>query len=290
MPIVSAVIPSYNGVTRYLDQAVESVLNQTYRNLELIVVDDASTDDTQQLVGRYSDVRFIRRSKNEGQAAARNEGARHANGRFLAFLDQDDLWKPTFLEDMLPILEGHPDAAVVHCDGYQINASGDILEYDAAMKHTCTITQMLRGGHDVATSGSLFRKTSFDAIGGYDEELAVWEDIDLAIRLFQRFTVVHHPHPLYCHRLYGHNASRDIPSERALLGRRRFLEKYAPSCKPGTSLEKALKRDWAQYYGDLGKHCLRQGNREASRAAFRQALSFQKDHKALLRLIRSYLP
>jgi glycosyltransferase involved in cell wall biosynthesis len=287
--MVSAVIPSYNGVTRYLDEAVESVFKQTYRHFELIVVDDASTDETEQLVGRYAGVRFIRRSKNSGQAAARNEGARNATGRFLAFLDQDDLWKPTFFQDTLPILEAHPDAAVVHCDGYQINETGDILEYDAAMKHTDSITQMLRGGHDVATSGSLFRKTSFDAIGGYDEELAVWEDIDLAIRLFQRFTILHLPQPLYCHRLYGHNASRDIPSERALLGRRRFLEKYAQSCKPGTRLEKALKMDWAQYYGDLGKHCLRQGNREEAREAFRQAFNFQKNHKTLLRLIGAYV-
>lgn len=289
MAIVSVIIPAYNGVTRYLDQAIESVLKQTYADREVIVVDDASTDDTEQLVGRYPGVGYIRKAQNEGQAAARNKGARNANGTFLAFLDQDDFWKPTFLEETLPLLVSHPDAAVVHCDGYQVNASGDILEYDAAMKQTCSITQMLRGGHDVATSGSLFRKTHFDSLGGYDEELAVWEDIDLAIRLFQRFALRHHPHPLYCHRLYGHNASRDIPSERALRGRRRFLEKYAPCCSSGTSLEKALRRDWAQYFGDLGKHCLREGNRVSARDAFRQALQFKKDHKSLLRLISTYV-
>ena len=243
MAIVSVIIPAYNGVTRYLDQAIESVLKQTYADREVIVVDDASTDDTEQLVGRYPGVGYIRKAQNEGQAAARNKGHKCQRNLFLAFLDQDDFWKPTFLEETLPLLVSDPDAAVIHCDGYQVNASGEILEYDAAIKQTCSITQMLRGGHDVATSGSLFRKTHFDSLGGYDEELAVWEDIDLAVRLFQRFALRHHPHPLYCHRLYGHNASRDIPSERALRGRRRFLEKYAPCCSSGTSLEKALRRD-----------------------------------------------
>lgn len=290
MPLVTAVIPSYNGVSRYLDQAIQSVLSQTHRDIELIVVDDASIDETAQLVLRYSQARYVRRATNGGQAAARNEGARLAKGLFLAFLDQDDLWKPTIIEEMLQILERHPHAAVVHCDGYQINEKSEILEYDGAMKHTRSITQLLRGGHDVATSGSLFRKTSFDAVGGYDEHLAVWEDIDLAIRLFQRYEILHHPRPLYCHRLYGHNISRDIPSERALLGRCRFLDKHQSSCQAGTPLERALRRDWAQYYGDLGKHHLRMGNRQDSRKAFRRALQYQASPKTLLRLLRSYWP
>jgi GT2 family glycosyltransferase len=121
----------------------------------------------------------VRRAANGGQAAARNDGARRATGLFLAFLDQDDLWKPTFLEETVPILQDHANAAVVHCDGYQVNEVSEILEYDGAMKHTRSITQMLRGGHDVATSGSLFRKASFDAVGGYDDQLFLWEDIDL---------------------------------------------------------------------------------------------------------------
>lgn len=290
MPLITVVIPSYNGVSRYLDQAIQSVLGQTHHDIELIVVDDASTDETSQLVLRYPQARYVRRAINGGQAAARNEGARLGKGMFLAFLDQDDLWKPTFIEETLRILEHHPDAGVVHCDGYQLNETGEILEYDGAMKYTHSITQLLRGGHDVATSGSLFRKTSFDAVGGYDERLAVWEDIDLAIRLFQRYEILHHPEPLYCHRLYGHNVSRNIPSERALLGRRRFLEKYQAMCAARTSEARALALDWAQYFGDLGKNYLKTGRIHDARLAFWQALRHRPlSHKAILRLLRSYL-
>jgi glycosyltransferase involved in cell wall biosynthesis len=291
MPHVSAVIPAYNGASRYLDQAIGSVLAQTYRDIELIVVDDASTDDTGRLVLRFPQARYLRRGENGGQAAARNDGARLAVGQYLAFLDQDDLWEPTFLEETLKVLEPAPDAALIHTDGYQVNEQNEILEYDAATKHTGSITQILRGGHDVATSGTLFRRTCFDAVGGYDPSLRVWEDIDLAIRLFERYPLIHMAKPLYRHRLYARNVSRHIPSDYALAGRRSFLEKHAPACKPGTPAARALAKDWAHYYGDLGKACLHQGSVRNARAALWQAVRYAPfNQKILLRLLRSYLP
>lgn len=291
MPVVTAVIPAFNAVSRYLDEAIASVLAQSVQDVELIVVDDASTDDTARLVLRHSRVRYYRRPENGGQAAARNDGARLAQGAFLAFLDQDDLWEPSFLECTIAQLEAAPQAALVHCDGYQVNERNEPLHYDAAMKHRPTITQVLRGGHDVATSGSLFRKSSFDAVGGYDESLAIWEDIDLAIRLYQRFPFLHLPQPLYRHRLYGHNASRDISSEWALASRHRFLTKHAASCPGGTPAAKALAADWAHYYGDLGKYQLMSGRHSEARRAFWQSISqCPRYHKAWFRLLRSYVP
>ncbi len=289
MPRISVVIPAYNGVSRYLEQAIRSVLAQTVKDFELIVVDDASTDDTARLVLRFPSARYYKRPTNGGQAVARNDGARLAKGEFLAFLDQDDLWEPTFLEETSAVLNAHPETALVHCDGYQVNERNEILEYDAAMKHANSITQMLRGGHDMATSGSLFRKSCFDAVDGYDESLPVWEDIDLAIRLYQRFRIVHLPKPLYRHRLYGRNASRDIPSERALLGRRYFLEKHGPACRPGTPEARALARDWSQYYSDLGKALLQAGQTKEARRALWQAVRHDPtNHTVFLRLLRSF--
>src|SRR2546425_10782801 len=171
MPTISAIIPAYNGVARYLEQAIRSVLAQTYHDIELIVVDDASTDDTARLALRFPTARYFRRAENGGQAAARNDGARLAKGEFLAFLDQDDLWEPNFLIEAVATAAARHDAAVIHADGYQVSEHNEILEYDAAMKHTASITQLLRGGHDVATSRSLFRKSCFDAVGGYDDQL-----------------------------------------------------------------------------------------------------------------------
>jgi len=290
MARVSAIIPAYNGASRYLEQAIGSVLAQTFRDTELFVVDDASTDDTARLVLRFPQARYFRRAENGGQAAARNDGARLAKGDYLAFLDQDDLWESTFLEETLAILRANPGAAVVHSDGYQVNEQNEILEYDGAMKHMNSITLLLRGGHDVATSGSLFQKSCFDAVSGYDEQLAIWEDIDLAIRLYQRFRLLHLPKPLYGHRLYARNVSRDIPSERALQARRYFLDKHGPSCRPGTPEGRSLAQDWAHYYGDLGKFHMRHGRIGEARQALWLSLRHEPfSRKALLRLLRSYL-
>jgi len=285
---ISVIIPAYNGATHYLDQAIPSAQAQTHGLVEVIVVDDASSDDTGGLVARFPDVRYVRRKDNGGQAAARNDGARLATGSYLAFLDQDDLWEPTFLEETLAVLQAQPDAALVHCDGYQVSEQNVIAEHDAAMKYPRSITQMLRGGHDAATSGTLFRKTCFDAVGGYDAQLRIWEDIDLAIRLYQQCPLIHLPKPLYRHRLYDHNASRNIPSERALEGRLRFLERHAPSCPSGSDLAGALARDWAHYYGDVGKFYLSAGRRAEARQALWQSLRYHPfDRKALLRLLRA---
>lgn len=286
---VSVVIPAYNGTSRYLEQAIRSVLAQSYADHEIIVVDDASKDRTDTLVHGIPQVRYVRHSQNAGQAAARNTGARLAQSPYLAFLDQDDLWEPTFLEETLAILEAATEAVLVHCDGYQVNERNEILEYDAAMKHQRSVTQLLRGGHDAATSGSLFRKTCFDAVGGYDAGLSIWEDIDLAIRLYESDRFIHLPKPMYRHRLYGHNASKDIPSLRALDGRRRFLEKHAAACPPRTPEAEALSNDWAIYYADLGKHYLRARARQEARQAFRSALHYQPlNLKTWFRLLRSY--
>ncbi len=129
------------------------------------MVDDASTDDTG-CDGTNDSAGSLHTPQPERRTgAARNTGAQLSQGQYLAFLDQDDLWEPTFLEETVAILESSPLTTLVHCDGYQVDERNHILEYDAAMKHTGSVTQLLRGGHDVATSGSLFRKAGFDAGG-----------------------------------------------------------------------------------------------------------------------------
>ena len=291
MPILSAIIPAYNGASRYLNQAIESVLSQTFTDVELIVVDDASQDETSNCVKAYETLRYHCREQNGGQAKARNNGAQLAQGQYVAFLDQDDVWEPSFLEETVNILSQDPETALVHCDGYQVSQQNHILEYDAAMKHTFSICQILRDGHDTATSGSVIRKSCFDSVGGYDEALTIWEDIDLSIRLNQQFRIRHLAKPLYRHRLYHRNVSRDISSERALSARETFLRKHEAHCETNPRAAKALQQDWAQYYSDLGKWHLRCGEKLKARSALWQSLHHNRwSRHTMLRLIRSYLP
>lgn len=112
-PRVSVVIPAFNQA-RFLPAAIESVLSQTYRDREVLVVDDGSTDETPEVIGRYGGaVRGIHQA-NTGLAAARNAGTRHAVGEFIALLASDDVWMPGFLEHMMSVAARHPDAGLVH--------------------------------------------------------------------------------------------------------------------------------------------------------------------------------
>ncbi|MCB1305747.1 MAG: glycosyltransferase family 2 protein, partial [Leptospiraceae bacterium] len=114
--LVSVIIPTYNR-GHIVEQAIESVLNQTYSQLELLVVDDGSSDNTRNVIQKIQDerVQFIERSQNGGQNAALNTGLEHAEGQFIAFLDSDDLWKPEFLEKLVNPLAQIREPAVAYC-------------------------------------------------------------------------------------------------------------------------------------------------------------------------------
>ena len=291
MPRISAIIPAFNGRSRYLAEAIQSVLVQTCKDFELIIVDDASTDQTHEIVPTHPKITYYRRDTNGGQAAARNTGAQLAKGECLAFLDQDDLWEPTFLEETLATLETMANIAVVHADGYTVNVTNEIVKYERTIQRTDSLGYCLREGHLMDTSGSLLRKIHFDDVKGYDEKLTILEDGDLGIRLSQKYRVCHIPKPLYRHRVYTHNVSRTIPSDRALAARKYFLEKYAPSCQREPRLQKALAWDWAEFYSDKGKYHLSQNQKKKARESLLQSLRYRPlSQKTILRYLRSWFP
>ena len=128
MPVVSAIIPTYN-FGRFLGEAIQSVLDQTFTDFELIVVDDGSTDDTREVVGSFNDsrIRYIYQ-ENRGLPAARNTGIKASRGEYIAFLDSDDIWLTQNLELKVKSLDSHPDAGLVCSDGYNFDdATGAII-------------------------------------------------------------------------------------------------------------------------------------------------------------------
>ena len=210
-PAVSVVIPAYNA-ERTLEASIRSVLAQTMRDLELVVVDDGSADQTVALAGSISDPRVsVLSQDNAGAAAARNTGIRAATGRYVAFLDADDLWVADKLERQLTAFERDPEAIAVQAGAYFVDPALRILSVERCRPASDTLLQFLQfGGLPAVMETLVVRREIFDEIGMFDESLAILEDWELAIRLARHGRVVGLPEPLALYRLHPGNRSHDL--------------------------------------------------------------------------------
>jgi glycosyltransferase involved in cell wall biosynthesis len=205
--LVTAVIPTYN-YGRFVAQAVESALTQTYGNVEVLVVDDGSTDDTRERLKPYADrIRYLYQ-ENQSVAAARNTGVRAAKGNLIAFLDADDLWHPHKLEVQMRYLGDHPSVRLVAVD----RLAEGVTHWPplASLAHPCarpvTVEELVLRPH-FAPSGVLVRKECFDTVGFFDTSLRNAEDYDMWIRIACRFPIVKLEVPLWWYRVHGNNKS-----------------------------------------------------------------------------------
>lgn len=183
IPAVSIVIPVYNG-EQTISRALESVFAQVYSNFEVIVVDDASTDQTASLVGSYHDQRLklIRSSENRGAGAARNKGIAAAQGKWVAFLDADDAWKPTKLERQLAWI-GRTEGSVAACaTGYDLEKGGRKQSIIPNLTSDQFRKDILFGCSISPGSTLLVDRIVFDEIGGFDETFRRLEDWDWLLR------------------------------------------------------------------------------------------------------------
>ena len=189
MPAVSVIVPTYNH-GRFLRTAIESVLNQTYRDLELIIVDDGSTDDTPQIVKRFQGPILYHRKAHEERAIARNTGIQMAKGQYIALIDSDDVWKPNRLERGVRLLENRTDVGLVHGEVEMIDSSGRLLLdetrriqklYERERRGGSTYEELLKS-YALFSSTVLFRKNSFDRVGFYNQKFPPREDYDWYLR------------------------------------------------------------------------------------------------------------
>ena len=187
-PEVSVVIPTYN-CDRFLPHAIESVLCQTHQSYELIVIDDGSTDDTQQVLQDYCkktlpiDLRAVYQC-NQGVAIARNHGIKLARGEWIAFLDADDVFLPDKLAAQIAIAQANPEVGIVHSGWQRVDAAGEVLMQVEPWKQipTLDLESWLRW-KPVLPSAMLFRRSWLDRVGGFDPRFPPAEDTDLVLRL-----------------------------------------------------------------------------------------------------------
>lgn len=208
--LVTVVIPCYNQA-HFLGEAIESVLNQSYPDFEIVVVDDGSTDSTSQMASGYAraDVRLIRQ-ENQGLSAARNRGLDEARGEYVVFLDADDRLQPEALKEGVSALEAHSGCAFVFGHYTYIWADGSYLGSPAPphMGSDC-YSMLLRGGNLATPAVAMFRRAVFESVGSFDTSMDAVADYDLYLRIASRFPAYQHGEPVAEYRRHGTNMSRD---------------------------------------------------------------------------------
>jgi glycosyltransferase involved in cell wall biosynthesis len=221
LPLVSVIIPTYN-YGRFVVEAVESALGQTYPNVEVIVVDDGSTDDTQRRIAPYvagSAVRLLPRAKppiqlvrqaNRGAPAALNRGIQLARGDWIAWLSADDTFLPTKLQEQVAHAAQHPDERLIYTDWYLVDAAGRVTTTVRSLQFAShqQLVRALFGACVINGSTTLIHRTCFERDGMFAEDLPQAHDWDLWLRLARDFRFGYVPKPLVRYRWHDANLSR----------------------------------------------------------------------------------
>jgi len=191
LPLVTIVTPSYNQ-GRFIAATIESVLSQDYPNLEYLIIDGASTDETAEVVARYGDrVRFIS-EPDRGQSEAINKGFRLARGEIVAWLNSDDLFLPGAIHAAVGALRGRPDVGFVYGDGFQIDEHGATISRFASTQRF-DLWRLSNLSDYILQQTVFFRRAVFDDVGWIDEDMHYAMDWEIFIRIGRRWPLLYIP-------------------------------------------------------------------------------------------------
>jgi glycosyltransferase involved in cell wall biosynthesis len=210
---VSVIIPTYN-YGRFINSAIESVLAQTFPIYEIIVVDDGSTDETEEIVKKFGDkVRYIKQ-KNSGVCAARNNGVANSSGDFIAFLDADDIWLPEKTEKQITKFQENAEIGLVSCGKREFDSeSGETTAFLLDGKEGWVADDLLLfevPTINVSGGAIMVSRQAFDEVGGFDVNLIVAEDWDFCYRIARKFQVGFVPEVMVDYRIHGKNSHLNI--------------------------------------------------------------------------------
>ncbi len=287
-PTVSVIVPTYNRA-HLLGRALQSILNQTYKDFEVIVADDGSTDKTDEVIRSFSalDIRYIRHEKNKGEAAARNTGVLAAKGEFIAFLDSDDEWLPEKLEKQMAVFQYHsPRVGIVYSNMCEIERNGKrriwksptFMPEDGRFYRRALNYQV----YGIGIGSSIVRKACFEKVGIFDERLSYYVDFDFFIRLSKEFCFYHIKEPLMNYYVTD-DSFRWVTS--AHIGSREvILENYLDDIKRN---QKTL----SLHYWKMGRFlCIHNEVRRARPYLFKAIKAYPLNFKALAFFVISVSP
>lgn len=285
--LVSAVITTHNRIDLLL-KAIESVKTQTYRNIECIVVDDVSTDETKRIMEEYQekgDIKYIRIDVSRGGNFARNEGIRNAEGEYIAFLDDDDEWYPTKIEKQLHKLDEHPDAKLCYCSLRRVYNGGEKIEdLDVNTMKEGDLSKEILKGVICTTSAMMVEKNLLYEIGLFDESLKFWQEYDLCIRICQKTKVVAVRENLVLYRINIVDTARLTNKLQGWEEAVRQVEDKYKDLFATLSPEETMERQKAIVIDGLWR-CFFSGNKKAQKTYLKKRFYLEKTIRNLLRYV-----
>ena len=287
-PTVTVVIPAYNAM-RYLAETMETVLNQTYQDFEVLVVNDGSTDETPNWVNKLSEkepkVRMVSQA-NQGLAGARCTGVTNARGKYVAFVDADDLWKPTKLEKQVNSLENNPQAGICYTwtaladsDG---KATGRVIASHAEGNVWQQMTEM-----NIVCCGStpMIRRSCFDDVGLFDRAISPSDDWDMWWRISAKYEFTVIKEPLILYRQHPNNSSKKC--DHMLATSRVLIERNFANAP--TELLHLRSRSYGCIYLYLGWRAIENNDYEQASQFRQQAIAHRPQLAYSAKSIRLYI-
>jgi glycosyltransferase involved in cell wall biosynthesis len=288
--LVSVIIPVYNRA-QLVEKAVISVLDQTYKRIEIIAVNDGSTDDSAAVLNRLAErhgprVVILHQYKNEGQTKARNRGMAEAKGEYIAFLDSDDTWEQKKLELQIPLFK--EDVGLAYCGIYEVDEGGQVLrtvlcepEMRGHIYHHLLIKNRMTGGTVVVTRKAL------DKVGFFDESFRAAENWDLWIRIAKEFRVEYANLPLVRYLRHPGNMSQN--QDLMICASSEILKKHLPPGQHRGQLERVYKEAYANQFYSQGVAFFSRTDYADARRCFYRTWRYRPFYRdSLLRVMRSY--
>lgn len=288
MSLISVIIPTYNR-TSVLSESIQSALDQTYENIEVIVVDDGSSTDITSVINTFSDprIKYIRHDQNKGAAAARNTGIQYSSGDYISFLDDDDLWREKKLELQLRTFRDSPDnVGLVYTGSYKTDEDAKVIAVDNPTIGGNVTGKLLKSHFVGSFSRVMIKSNLINGSVTLDEQFPRWQDWEWYIRLSKICQFKPISDPLVNQRITDSKQISD-DFDRLVTAKELFERKYTPLAKEiGYVTYRKMK---AETNFRVGRAALSQMNHRAGRDYLSTSIRYYPTKKSVLRYIISLL-
>lgn len=271
MPNVSVIIPTYNR-SFIIRQSVDSVLQQTYKDYELIVVDDGSTDNTCEILKPYGDKIHYEFKENGGISSARNRGLEIAQGEYIAFLDSDDFWRPEKLQRQIECFNSHPEYGLVatRCLTNTVDRNFNTISIDKRRRpgKSGWIYKDLFYRNFIRTSSVVIKHECFHKVGAFDESLPRCEEIDMCLRISKNYQVG------FINDILTVYTRRPVEIRQdSIKGRKNWIRVLEKNYDPDLIPKALYKKRMARIYAHMAENLLKNGKIEEGVKVLHQTLS-----------------